>query len=547
MKIFRICSLYLRKHRIKIAIFACYGIIIQILSFITPYITGDFIDRLVSITDMHYVFFFCIILATVTLLRLVFLYLQSISYCKLQAEMGYEFNRDVVFHIQDLPMSYLSNKDIAQINSQINEDTNRLVIFCLNIFNAFILNGMVLPALFVVCYCLNKQITIAYAVYCSVYIAVYNVVKKHRYKISHRLYESQNQFFGKLFEQMKYIAFIKSNGIAAFFRKRLEKPFKDLYDSTISDQRFEYMLVTIDQVLSLVAEITLYIGGAYQIIQGQFTVGNFIIFSSYFSMVRQSIQYFYNFGSIYQQTMVAYDRTVKILNEESEADGGDNITQIHSVFFNKLSFDYNGNSGLINGFSDKFVRGNIYGIQGENGSGKTTFAKILLGLYNDNIADNMILLNGESDIKNTNKHILRHDNIAYVEQSPVLLDGDILSNILIDKEPSENILHYVKKMSQILNIEHIVYSVSESNQDINSISGGERQKVAIIRALCKCSDILIFDEPTAALDIVSSRTLMEYLQTIKSDKIIIIISHDDVVINCCDVKISCEQWRTKII
>jgi ATP-binding cassette subfamily C protein len=72
------------------------------------------------------------------------------------------------------------------------------------------------------------------------------------------------------------------------------------------------------------------------------------------------------------------------------------------------------------------------------------------------------------------------------------------------------------------------------NEKNNNISGGEKQKISILKVLLKNSPIMIFDEPTSALDYKTTKKFMKYLQESKSDKIIIIISHDDAVIERCD-------------
>lgn len=85
---------------------------------------------------------------------------------------------------------------------------------------------------------------------------------------------------------------------------------------------------------------------------------------------------------------------------------------------------------------------------------------------------------------------------------------------------------YIKELAKTLNVEHVIFECSGSNQDSNSLSGSECQKIAIIKVLYKGADILTFDESTAALDVASRKIIMNYLTSIKMDKIILIISHD---------------------
>lgn len=90
-----------------------------------------------------------------------------------------------------------------------------------------------------------------------------------------KLVENRSRFFAKLFEQLEYVDFIKSQSIEKYFRNKVIYPYKEFFSSSITNQRFEFVLASIDIFLSMIAQVTLFFVGAKQVFAGTFTVGNF--------------------------------------------------------------------------------------------------------------------------------------------------------------------------------------------------------------------------------------------------------------------------------
>ena len=157
---------------------------------------------------------------------------------------------------------------------------------------------------------------------------------------------------------------------------------------------------------------------------------------------------------------------------------------------------------------------------------------ILLGLYNDKI-DGKIKYN-DIDINYLDMRKMRREQISFVEQEPYLIQGSIENNVFLTEHYSRRSL---KNVIEKLKFDAIDTMMKEERKIIDGkseFSGGERQKIALVRLFIKTADILLLDEPTSALDVMSKKRVMDYLQDIKQDKIIIIISHDWEIAELCD-------------
>lgn len=531
MKILNMCGKYIKRYQSKFVIYIILTILLNILTYTSPIITGNFIDGLIGKFNLSFVYKYCIALISITVAGMVLNYMLSILYAKLQSRMGYEFNRDVLVHVQDLPISYLKTKDMSYLNQMINEDTNQLCIFTINLFRDFMLKVIFLPILITVCFLINKEIAITFIFIFACYIIGYKLLKNSLFKFNFEQKENQNKFFSIMFEQLYYIHFIKINSSEDYLRKKMDNAYNVFYKIIIRNQKLEFLFSSIDSFISVIAQIILYILGAVQIMHGNFTIGKFTIYISYFNIILSIIRFLFNYGQDYQDTMVSYKRIQDIMDIKAEEQGNLSITEIKNIHLDNLNFRYLENDYAIMNLSYHFETGYMYAIAGKNGGGKTTLINLLLGLYNSDITNNQILYNG-IDIKNINMKDVRKSLIGITEQEPVLMNGSVKDNMFLNAFDDGNLDNLI----DVFNLQHINFT---TNIDLltnvsNTISGGEKQKISIIRTLLKDTDLLIFDEPTSAMDDKSKIKFINYLEKIKNNKIIIIVTHDTFIKGKCD-------------
>lgn len=150
--------------------------------------------------------------------------------------------------------------------------------------------------------------------------------------------------------------------------------------------------------------------------------------------------------------------------------------------------------------------GNIYTITGINGSGKSTFAKILSGLLDDDSEKSIKLKNNQNDVL----------SVGYLPQNPYVFDMTLEKNILINGNNIARLEFYIDQFG-------IGYL---KGKNCKKFSGGERQKMALIRLMMKDYDLVIFDEPTSAMDEESKKKAISIISEYSKNKTAIVISHD---------------------
>ena len=181
-------------------------------------------------------------------------------------------------------------------------------------------------------------------------------------------------------------------------------------------------------------------------------------------------------------------------------------------------------------------RGSIYAVVGENGSGKSTLINILCGLEHGYTGQ--ITVNGV-DFKKIDLHHFKKHLLSVVEQEPSLFFKTIKDNITPDDCDTNSTIYWIER----LNLSELISAFDAGldhciSEKTSNLSGGEKQKFAVVRALAKNTDVIILDEPNSAFDQDSTNLLCEILQSLKSNKIIIVVTHSQALIENSDAVIS---------
>ncbi len=174
------------------------------------------------------------------------------------------------------------------------------------------------------------------------------------------------------------------------------------------------------------------------------------------------------------------------------------------------------------------------GIIGKSGSGKSTLIDIIVGLL---IPDQGSV---EIDEKNIKKNIMGwQDKIAYVSQNIFLFDDTILNNIAIGEKNEDIDLKRIKEILKISKLDDFVNNLDNGIETIVGerglrISGGEKQRIGLARALYKDSEIIVFDEATNSLDVHTEEEFMNDINNLGDSKTVIIVAHRLTIIKNCD-------------
>jgi ATP-binding cassette, subfamily B, bacterial PglK len=206
------------------------------------------------------------------------------------------------------------------------------------------------------------------------------------------------------------------------------------------------------------------------------------------------------------------------------------------ILFKNVKFSYPGNENTILENINISIKSNtLIGIKGQSGEGKSTFADLILGILKP-IKGSISVDNIEINDENANSWL---NNVGYVPQKFNLFNTSIFFNITFDQKLDETKIKKFYECLKIVNLKNFTdkqklkhnFIISE---DGKNLSGGQKQRVAIARALYKEIDLLVLDEPTSNLDEENTRLFIKLINKLKEKITVIVISHNQKVLNNCD-------------
>ncbi|MEN8906156.1 MAG: ABC transporter ATP-binding protein [Clostridiales bacterium] len=208
------------------------------------------------------------------------------------------------------------------------------------------------------------------------------------------------------------------------------------------------------------------------------------------------------------------------------------IFQKHNnkIEFKNINFSYN-KENVLNNINLRLEQGKINTITGKNGSGKTTLINLILGIWDNYCGD--ILIN-DINIKEIKRSILL-ENIAFCFQSTPVFRDSVKKNIILDEELDDCYLNeLLKEMGFYEDIQEMEKGIDTIIGGRDNISGGQNQKLGLIRTLYTKKSILVFDEPTSSLDKKSQKMFLDKVKSIKENHLVVIISHSLNIIQSSD-------------
>ena len=529
---FRIMGKAFKKNKFQFVILILLSLLSGVFALAVPYLSGNFVDFLVNQKKMNMLYTY---MAYFVFFSLGLIFLNFICN-RLMNSLSLKSTEELCdFTIERLCNSEysLDNNNHTYLTQRIYSDAQVVTNYLLSIFQTGIISLITLIVLVVFLGQKSILFQIISITFSLIYVVMYIIYKRKLYIYLTKFKEIQNKYFASFQEIISSIKFIRMHSVLNFFQNRSNNRFSQYYMTAQRYQLFSYSLSSLEGLVSTMAQICIYLLGGYYVIKNQMTIGSLTIITSYFGMILNNIRYFSNLAKSHQDFSVSHDRLKEIQQMMDYPNGNEIISSIETIAVKDLSFGFE--RDLYSKFNALFEKNNVYAISGDNGSGKTTLINIIMGTLRKQYEGTVYINN--IDIKEINMIDIRYGKMVYVEQQPFIIRDTIKSNLtMYSKESTDQQINYYL---DLLNLRHMIDQLpnginSEISETKDNFSGGEIQKICIIRALLSNSDVLIFDEPTSAFDAQSREAFNKLVNSIKRDRIIIIITHDKALLDVVD-------------
>ena len=449
----------------------------------------------------------------------------------ISSKIQYFLSEQSFSHLMKLRMSYFNSTNYAEILNNVNMDISKMtsvadssVFFVIT--QAFSMVGGVI-GLFIIDYRMTILVLIFIPVKC---IVMKHFAKKQKSIMDDFIISNQKyaRWFGDTVGGVKEVKLFNI----------LDKKHKEfaLNQNTLIDKQKQMNMLNqwnsiVDTIMVEVLSTLLYIVGANLVFELQLSVGSVFSFITYSAYVTGPISAILNIGYLLSGIIPSTKRYYEFMDLREEADNG----KIAEPVFGELTlenifFSYEIDKPILIDVNLKFPMGSKTALIGRNGSGKTTIINLLTRLYEP--MNGQILLKGVN-ISEITLEAYRN-MVSVVSQQKYLFNDTIRNNICLYKQVSDEVIEDACKdssLDEFLEEVSLDYVVGQNGA---MLSGGQKQKIALARALVHDKPIIIFDEATSNTDVYSEHQINGLLHTRLKDKTVIVITHKKEILSEVD-------------
>jgi len=430
-------------------------------------------------------------------------------------------------HLLKLPQRFFDTMRVGEIISRIN-DAVKIRAFINDVSISLTVNVFIVLFSFVLMFIYSWKLALIMLIVIPLYTVVYFITNKLNKKQERKLMEHSADLESQLVESLNSVRTIKQFGIEDFSNMKTEVRFIGLLKTVFKSGKNSMFSTYSSETISKVFTIILLWVGSYFVISNEITPGELLSFYAIIGYFMGPISSLIGANKSIQNALIAADRLFEIMDLERESTENKvelKRENVGDIKFDNIRFAYGTRREVFNDFSFTIPKGKLTAVIGESGSGKTTLASLLQKLYPLN--SGKITIN-DLDINHFTYESLR-TMVSTVPQQLSLFSGNIVDNIAVgDLQPDmERIVSIIQQLGLVQFIEKLPNGFNtQIGENGTSLSGGEKQRLAIARALYKNPEILIFDEATSSLDSESEQHVKAVIKELKQQgKTILIIAH----------------------
>ncbi|TKC09525.1 ABC transporter ATP-binding protein [Pedobacter frigoris] len=441
--------------------------------------------------------------------------------------------RNIVFNkIQELPVTFFNQNKAGDLISRVNTDTDRLNQFFSQALLQFLSSIFMLIAAGSFMLIINFKLgLVAILPALCIWLFVNRLspwVRKKNAANSKNVGLMSAEIQESLSNFKVVVAFNRRD----YFRERFDKANQQNYTTAIGSGIANTVFMPVFSLFSNIAQLLVLIYGIYLIKNGGLSIGFLISYIAYANNFYNPIRQLASLWASFQTALASWDRISKILTMDNDLQVLKSEEIMSSddrgvIEFQNVHFGYPEGKEILHHVNFRLDKGKTYAFVGPTGGGKTTTASIMARLYDP--LQGKVLLKGR-DIRSYDAKE-RARRIGFILQEPILFTGTVKENILYGneeyaKDSDAAFLSVINNagLGQLLN-------VFDEGLDTNVTSGGEsmslgqRQLIAFMRAFLRKPDLLILDEATANIDTVTEQLLSQILEKLPSKTTLVIIAH----------------------
>lgn len=495
-----------------------FFLVLTILASLFSLLNSFYLSSLYNQKNNYHIVLFLFLLFSV--FKIIIDYIKNSIVFDFDNNFDSKLTNNIYKKILSLPLKYHHSRPVGDIMSRVN-DLSSIKEFINFVSFSLITDFLFVIIIFIIIFFINKLLFLLLIIFALTYMFVYLLFRDKIYSMSLILKEKNSEVNSYLIESILGIDTIKNFNIEKERKLRFKSKYNNLLKLNVKYNKFILSIELFQNFIMTISNVFILFVGIKLVNKGLLLFSNLIIINSlliYFFISLKNIIYF---DRILIDSKNSYNRLEDLLDEEEDNNNKSNFNFNNNIEFKNVAYSYD-SYNIFENLSFNIDKGDFVFVKGDSGVGKSTLFKILTKQIND-YKGKVIIDN--TNIKNLSLNDIRN-NICFVSQNEIIFTDTILNNITLFKEVAK------KELEKVIRITGIDKFLKEKNISLNflleenghNISGGERQRILLARALLQNKKILILDETTNGIDTLSEENIVRKVKE-EYDVTLILISH----------------------
>ncbi len=436
---------------------------------------------------------------------------------------------DVYEKAQHLPMKFYDKTSTGSVINRISGDSNTIQAFILKITQECIVQFIMLVGIVVIMFAMHPKLTLLSLVPIPVVVVGAKIFSRKISPFYKKIWRRWSSVTSIMTDTIPCVRVVKAFAGEKRATDRFNRYNKEWYNVDVASARITQTFPCVIGFAVTCGSLLIWaVGGKWAMLgESNVSPGLLVSFISYASMFYGPVNFFAYLSDSYQSALASTERIFDILDAESEAENPDGIKPEKlrgKIEFRDVNFSFDKTKKTLSDINLVIEPGDIVGIVGTTGSGKSTLINLLMRFYDQ--YEGEILVDGVN-IKDMDLSAYR-SCIGYVQQEPMMFSDTIFNNIAygVPNASVEQVIH----AAEVANAHEFIARQPDGYDSMLGergvgLSGGEKQRLSIARAVLKNPSILVFDEATAAVDSETENLIQEAIERLISGRTTLMIAH----------------------
>ena len=478
-----------------------------ILEVIIPLLMADLIDKGIYTGQMNLILKIGLQLVLASILSLIFGCLSGITASKASAGFAKNLRKDLYYKVQEFSFANIDKFSTASIITRLTTDVSNVQMAFQMLTRIVVRTPLMLVFSLIMAFNINAQLSLIFLGLIPIVGLALGLISTKAHPIFKRVFDRYDNLNNVVEENVRGIRVVKSYVLEGHEEKKFKNISEDIYQDFTKAEKILALNSPVMQIASYAAMLLISWFGAKIIVSTgmtEFTTGELTSLITYTMQILMSLMMITMLLVMSTMAVTSANRIFEILKEEVDLKNSNKAIKTvkdGSIEFHSVSFSYvnKKEKECLKNIDIKIKSGETIGIIGGTGSGKSTFVNLIPRLYDATEGEVKV---GNINVKEYDIETLRNE-VAMVLQKNVLFSGTIKENLKWGKEDATD--EEIQRVCKLAQADEFIQSFPDKydtyiEQGGTNVSGGQKQRLCIARALLKKPKILILDDSTSAVD-----------------------------------------------